>query len=720
MINSPFYDKIIKKLVGIQGELHMKQKKKNRKPAIRVVIAVVLIIISMFLWIAIDIIRMAVIKDAPRRNNNLDTGGVNRLLWVFRNKMLVNDGIPYTYATLTDEIIYKEIQGSAEYIKNRFDCSDFRALNLLELYLEGGEELIALSERSAALIKETLTGFKFWLTSPGKDSMCYHSENHEALFGALEYVIGQTFPGDVFSNDGKSGTEHTAIAKTRLTEWMDLRFTYGFSEYFSSNYYPVDIGAMSFLLKYIKNDEPFKTRAKMILDLLFYDIASQLYDGTFLSANGRAYDRNNAGAYKANEISEIIKTVWEGGVEASSKLGGFDSTFYHMYTSTDAGGQPLYRVPEVILEIGRDKEKTVKASYGLNVSELEGENLIGLSDRQMMFTLGMGAKAEPELIDNMMNFMDKNNLWGNNFLSAFKYLNITLLRKTKLLAPIIDALDPVMNGSSIQRGNLYTYITEQYKLSVNQSYMPGRYGDQNTLSIVTLPGGVTVYTTHPAQDLKFGTTPGYWAGYGVAPDANAYRNVYISLYDIPEKKLFLAAGPTPQYTHTLFPEEMFDEVVLDGKYAFGRKEGAYIALIGNNELKYRPYDESSKNSLELPVSDSTKRFDLVQEGNRQFWIYELGGGNGETFQGFMERIKGNTISYHPDTQSIQYNSQGISYDKIYGGAFQVGGVVQNTEYKRFESEYITAERKAETFFFSHNGYTLTLNFKNSARQEGAE
>ncbi|NCA66980.1 MAG: hypothetical protein EOM87_02835, partial [Clostridia bacterium] len=538
----------------------MEKKKINKKRVIfKIVISIVMILVALILWVGIEVAVNAFKKDAPRRPTEaLHTEGVTDLIWVFNNPGATHPDIAYTSDTVTAQIVLDNIRDSITYINNRYDCSDFRAIDLLKLYLVGGAEMLSLSPDIGETIEQTLTGFKFWITSEGKDSMCYHSENHEALFGVVEYLTGMLFPDTAFTIDGKDGAEHITIARTRLLTWMELRFDYGFSEYLSSNYYPVDLAALSMLLQYGDHtDTELMTKASIITDLICYDYASHLYDGTFISTSGRSYDHNNGGGFPTSSSYKIIDYIWQrGNVDHTLEKGGHDYLFIDMLQSINPDtSNPYYVVPDVILAIGEDQDaKEVKASYGLNLSELEAEGMLGMSDKQILFLLGMGAKTNSEVIDTILDIMNEYNLWHNNFLSSFKYINITLFRWLGLMPSLMDTLKPATNGSAIQRGNIYAYITENYKLSNNQSYHPGFYGDQNTLSIATLPGGVTVYTTHPFRK-ECDKTPGYWAGFGVAPDAVQDKNI-----DLKENELYKYLVKTETWTRyelVMFNNSMF-------------------------------------------------------------------------------------------------------------------------------------------------------------------
>ena len=62
-----------------------------------------------------------------------------------------------------------------------------------------------------------------------------------------------------------------------------------------------------------------------------------------------------------------------------------------------------YQFSEVLRTIGLDRRRNiVRASTGLNVSELWREGLIGQKDRQIMMQWAMEAFTNPEVIDNSL------------------------------------------------------------------------------------------------------------------------------------------------------------------------------------------------------------------------------------------------------------------------------------------------------------------------------
>ena len=153
------------------------------------------------------------------------------------------------------------------------------------------------------------------------------------------------------------------------------------------------------------------------------------------------------------------------------------------------------------------------------------------------------------------------------------------------------------------------------------------------------------------------------------------------------------------FTHAHFPQERFDELVVDDRYAFGRTGTTYAALIAHNPLHYTE-----------GMSD-----DLVQPGRRTFWVFEAGSAQNEgSFENFMARIRSNPLEFQAGR--LVYTSGGRQLEIRYQGDFTVDGEVQNLGYPRFDSPYVKAPRKPDVIRFEHDGKTLLLDFYGLKRE----
>ena len=448
----------------------------------------------------------------------LTKGGDGKLTRMLYEAPSLDDGY-----FLDTELISENLAGAIERIDVREDCADFTAAGLIRFYLENEHRLAEVNKEE---IKRCLTGFKYWMDQyDGRaDSMCHWSENHQILFASTEYLAGIIWPDAEFA-DGKVGSEHRAMALERIEAWAYQRYYYGFNEYYSNNYYPEDIAPMANFIQFAADeDSDTVDRIKIVMDLIFIDIATQSYKYTdgdgktqyaFVSASGRMYMDNKASDDTGNRLRPYINLILGNGDEYLTESNRFFVCFRHMYEA-QAEGEPLYRVPEVILKIFDDgaAEQVIKSSSGVSLTELAELGLIGEDVSQIMMQMGMEAFSNPEVIDNSIKYLNDNRLFNNEFLNDFKLVNLWPLTLTRALGTLSEWLNPSTDGKAIQRANVYTYQTKYYSMSTSQEHFAGDFADQHQISVSTLSGNISVHTAQPMRNSSRGQ---YWVGYGRLP-----------------------------------------------------------------------------------------------------------------------------------------------------------------------------------------------------------
>lgn len=595
-----------------------------------------------------------------------------------------------------EEVDWDQLDGTITYLDGRYDTADFTLPSTLRILFDYRDDM---PEETYEEVKRALLGFKYWMDQPGEDSTCYWSENHQLLGATGEYLVGQMWPEEVFSNDGLSGEDHKEIAKERLNIWFEQRFLYGYVEWYSNVYYVEDIAPLSVLVEFAE-DEEIVTRAKMMLDILLHDVATQSYYGTFTSNSGRMYENGKMSGIRGNSMREPIEHIWGFGLENAEPNGGMDLNFILLRN---------YEVPEVIKAIGYDHEpQVIKATTGLNLSELKGEGLNGTDLNQVMMQWAMESFTNPEIITNTIEYIDEHNMFSNEFLYDFNMINLSFLKTFRLLPLVSRILNPVTNGVSIQRANTYNYRTEDFMLATAQGYHPGEFGDQQHLWSLVLDDTVSIFTTHPAKALGEGAlsnSPGYWVGNGRNPHTVQDENINMSIYKIGDKKGFMEKSLV-HFTHANFPTDLLDEVILEDNFAFGRLGDKYVAMVGLNELRYT--DRNLKD-------EDTRVYDLIQEGETTFWITEASTSAEGSFEDFMNRIKSNEVEFDESNLQLSYTSSGKTLDLEYKGDFKVNDEIMDLEYERYESKYSSVERKAPELYYEFNGHSLYLDFYNNER-----
>lgn len=634
---------------------------------IHLIILLLLVVLSSVLF---DFIRISSYKTYPQRPA--------------KKIQTQQDQVYRDLAEGSTGIDWSRLDGTLEYITGQYDCSDFDLVNLIRIVYEYGDQI---PDSIRAKIDYTLLNFRYWWDEPGENSMCYWSENHQILFASAEYLVGQKYPDIIFPNSGLTGKEHLDKAGKRILDWMEMRWNYGFTEFYSNVYYKEDIGGMINLIDFADDEEIVK-KMQIIMDLLLYDVATQNLNTIFISVSGRAYEGNRKGGSYAT-LGGLTDYYWGSGRKIGSGL------MYGMMTTRK------YSPPPVILDIAKDTNAVViKQSNGLDISELKEEGYFGTDDKCMMMQLGMEAFSNPEVVRNSLSLIRKNKMFSNSFLTDFQKLDFTLLRLLHLEPFLVRIINPQSNGVAIQKGNTYTYKTKDYSLYSVQNHHPGTYGDQQHVSGMNIGNSFSIFHTHPALEKdKNSESPDYWVGYGHLPHVAQNGNVSLAIYNTPAKKGLMEKSML-DYTHAYFPKEQFDTVYITENYAMGKKGNTYCAFIGRNQLTFR------ENTTD----------DLIQQGKQTFWITEAGSMDEDSsFSEFCQRIRKNSLTFNSDNLKLTYFSKDTKYQLTFDADFLINGQVINTEYDRFDSPYIKAGKKAETLIFNCNGKSLYLDFNRKKR-----
>ncbi len=581
----------------------------------------------------------------------------------------------------------QDLQELHNFTANRYDCADFRLQSLLRILCHHPDQLTPPARQ---LAKNILLNFRYWMDEPGNDSMCFWSENHQILFSSAELLAGQLYPDEIFSNSGLTGRQHADKARKRILAWLRHRWQYGFSEWYSNVYYVEDIAPLCNLVDFAQ-DREIVLKSQIVLDLLLYDMASQSHHGTFVSTSGRLYERHKKSGEWAS--TRFITEDIFGYDTARQEPAGMSLNFLYVKN---------YQIPSVLKAIGRDSGPVlVKASHGLDLHELESARLIGQRDEQIMMQWGMEAFTAEPVIANSMTYIQKNGLLTNYYLHGFSSFNFTILKIPYLLQTLSRWINPAANGTALQRANTYTYKTPFYSMYTAQCHHAGEYADQQHVFGITLDNQVSLFHTHPASSPREKNpnreTPNFWVGHGRFPLSAQDGSVNLSIYILPAQKGY-GESELLDYTHLYFPKEKFDEYALDRNRLFARYRGCYIAFLTLNDLSINENNQ-----------------ELVQEGKETFWICELSDSSRETFNEFMNRIRGNAHSF--DRRILTYNSMNKKLTLDWKGIFLINDHKADTQYQRFESPYIVCKRMPEEMVFSFQNQSLYLHFDKMIREE---
>ncbi len=637
-----------------------------------------------------------------------------------------------TDISFTEDEIHNVLLAQCDYMVRRFDCADFRAQLLFKIYMDCSDKL---SPRCRKLIEDTFLGFKYFMDEPGDDSMCYWSENHQIMFAVAEYLAGQQWADKILTNDQKTGFEHKEKAKLRIDNWMQQRFNFGFSEYLSNNYLAEDISPMANYIAY-SEDERSVEQMKIIMDILWLDVAHVSSSGRFVATSPRMYGNNKMGNFYGNSILCAINTLW--GKEIKEKLlnrqavseaekalirASLEKKPNHIVICfTDIVNKGIYTLPAAIKDIAlTDECFSAEMSCGLSPADLKNEGLIGQEPPKIMAQLGAETFTNPEVINNTIDYIKRNKLYRNSFIGYFRFLDLSVLRLIDW-SRFAKKHNIMPHGIATGRGNVYSYRTPYYSMSTSVRMSPDLCGAQEQVWCADIGEALTVFTTHPAGNGNsgFGRSPGYWIGNGRRPLSVQNKNVNVTIYKLPKKKR-LGEAAISDITHVYMPRDFYDEFELHSNIVLARKNGVFVSVRSNGELKFKEFDENSAKGLmknkSFPREYILKsEFDLCRQGgNYHIYVTEISDADTETFSQFRERIKNNPVTF--GESSVCYSTKSGEIKACYNEDISTDGHPVKKEYDRYNSKFCKAKRKADSLTVASGKNRLYLNFNKCERLE---
>ncbi len=569
-----------------------------------------------------------------------------------------------------------------DYINARKDCSDFRLLVLLKAYCAYGDLLSTECKRA---IESCAVDFKYFLNEPGKDSMCFWSENHYVLFAACEYLAGQLFPTRVFSNNGKSGQWHQENADRKLKDWLEQKYKYGFIEWYSNVYYTEDIAPLCVLTDHAK-DASLVTKCTMVLNLLMLDLALQSYQGNLCSSMGRSYEKH------------ILHT------DATSAGDIFRCAFYGEDVCDGQGLSMMfllrqnYRVPRVIGQIALCREPMqLKTAMGFDFDSLKAEIPDGVQRAVLLWQ--MEAFTNPEAIESSMDLFGKWHL-QDSLLKDLGKLNIPILRKLHLLPLVSRILKPVTDGTALLRADVLTVKAEGWLLSTAQNYHPYTFGDQQHIWHACLPENIDIFSTHPACPLEEAgmrsQSPSYWVGNGILPFAVQHDNVLLLDYKLNVRKGFMEKK-RQKMVHFSVPFARLDEQELSECCFCGRKGDSYLAILSSAPME--------AGCSELMIPGTRLRFAVILGDKARYGSFEK----------FQTLVHNAVLQTKCSKTYLRFGDD--RYEAKAKKYLRFNGKMQPLRYDRLDTPFVKAKRGDDSLHIAYQGHSLYMRWSSQEIKE---
>ncbi len=122
------------------------------------------------------------------------------------------------------------------------------------------------------------------------------------------------------------------------------------------------------------------------------------------------------------------------------------------------------------------------------------------------------------------------------------------------------------------------YRTSDVMLDSVMGYRPGARGSDERLWQAALGPDAVVFVNHPANLSESSDhLPNRWLGNAALPAVAQWQETLIAVYALPEDDWL-------GFTHAYFPAFAFDEIAVEGNWAFARKGEGYVALTASHDL----------------------------------------------------------------------------------------------------------------------------------------
>lgn len=538
------------------------------------------------------------------------------------------------------------------------DTTDFDMIALINLWYRSDKGQ-RLSADTRAHVKDLILGFKYWYTEPQPDGIVderwYWSENHQILFHANEYLAGQAFPDETFTNNGQTGRQHREHAAPLIDAWVDHRARWGFAEWYSNVYYQEDLEATVALAEFAA-DEPTATRGAIASDLVLVDLASHTFKGAFGATHGRTYKKDKMTALDEDtwEISKLVLDDTD--IAEGSALGAV----YLASAST-------YRPPAVVSDILTSRGDAgspddaggavERARHSLAIDPLapvaadpEGPMGLAFDDPDNLMTWwGMGALTPWQTVVETTGEMTTYDLWKAELFSDFApFEPIVKSSPPDQVRALAQSLAAQLNLGLLSEANTYTWRSPGAMLSTAQDFRKGQASQQHHIWQATFSPQAQAFTTHPRvatpPDTAWHSNTDDWTGSATLPRSVQYRNVNITMYAPGFRSDQELRGSYMDYTHAYLPQDAFDEVARSGRWTFARLGDNYLAL-----YSWRPPEWVTYDPARYDTNGLTKPFELVAAGGpNNVWITEIGSAAQHgSFAAFQQAIAANEPEVHP-------------------------------------------------------------------------
>ncbi|MDR0503887.1 MAG: hypothetical protein LBH16_11265 [Treponema sp.] len=600
---------------------------------------------------------------------------------------------------------YNRIEKCLNIVTEHRDCADF-VMPVFLAFLSMYKDSNLLTKENFDTYKSAVINFKYFMNDPNEDrhGICYFTENHQILYGASEYIAGQLFPDELFTNNQQKGSWHRERGKKRLLQWIDWRARFGYSEWLSNDYYGEDLMALS-LVWGLAEDKDLKEQAGKLIELTLFDIAINSFNGILGATNGRAYLPMTMRT-ELPATSAICKLYWDEGSFEAVSIGAVALAVFG------------YECGEAVRNAALDKSVIInRERMSLDVEDSKKYGLDPARYEDIMFYWGQQTFLHRDVIENSMKICP---LWLGMRPSIDahweKYQTLEASGfKPRHFDPLLpngfteDGLyDPDMACCALTQADIYVYKTPYYCLSNAQDFRKGKAGYQQHIWQATLGGNALVFTNSPGSN-EYKDRPSKFIGSKFMPRSVQHQNVLFCVYRLPAESAHFF------FTHIYFPQSEFDQVAEEGGWIFASRGGAYIAVFSSVRGKWENPDPDFYKAVYGDYWEekfnSAKPYEYLVPKHAVVYICEMGDEKTDgSFDNFTAKFR--TAAFTGDTFAFSYRSPSLG-EMSFGwkGPLRLNGEeISIRDYKRYDNPFCAVSFGEKLYRINAGGKETVLDF----------
>jgi hypothetical protein len=263
------------------------------------------------------------------------------------------------------------LEAACEYIDAGADSSDFVIQVILRL-LSREAKTPRLAPAIRERMKRTILRFRYWTDEPVTALSVRNlaSENHKFAWHVAEFLAGQLYPAEKFTNSGESGLFHALKGRMFIMEWINQRGRFGFDEWHSDVYSQINLAILANVRDFIlPEDYPFRQAVETLIEYICFNLAADGFEGVF----GTPHNRTTAYDLMLPQFQQSAQAMWLLFGKGDLLKSQGSRSFTGLMAAVTLASSP-FKLPKIISDIATDRSQVVYSRIRQGKSStVEGE-----------------------------------------------------------------------------------------------------------------------------------------------------------------------------------------------------------------------------------------------------------------------------------------------------------------------------------------------------------